>query len=301
MRYVLILILSVIFFYMNGVSIVYAENEEEKNEYDFNESEFEKKPFTFSGYVELFPSLYIADRQSALYRLKYYKEGPGNPNADAYLRIQPEATFEKGIFKAFIRAYETFGYSNHQWPFDLRLYEGYITLKPNQHIIIDAGKKTLKWGKGYAWNPVAFIDRPKNPDDPDLSYEGYTVASADFIASFTGPLKTISFTPVVLPVYNKLNDSFGKSGHWNFAGRLYLLFYDTDIDFIFIAGTNKISNYGIDLSRNITKSFEIHGECAVIPGYKKRHLSDIGLMRERTITAVSALAGIRYLTEIETT
>ena len=29
----------------------------------------------------------------------------------------------------------------------------------------------MKWGKGYAWNPVNFIDRPKDPYDPDLPIE----------------------------------------------------------------------------------------------------------------------------------
>jgi hypothetical protein len=33
--------------------------------------------------------------------------------------------------------------------------------------VLDAGKKVVKWGKGYAWNPVAFVDRPKNPEDPE--------------------------------------------------------------------------------------------------------------------------------------
>ena len=59
----------------------------------------------------------------------------------------------------------------------------------------------MKWGKGYAWNPVAFLDRPKNPDDPELPLEGFVIASADTIKSFDGPLKTFAFTPVLVPVY----------------------------------------------------------------------------------------------------
>ncbi|OHD67917.1 MAG: hypothetical protein A2W19_06620 [Spirochaetes bacterium RBG_16_49_21] len=277
---------------------IYAEDD---NEFKFEESEVEKKPFSIGGYVELFPSLYIADLKSALFRLKYYQNNPGSPYADAYLRLQPELTFEKGIFKAFARAYEAFGYSNRRWPFDLRLYEGYASLKPNQHVVIDAGKKTLKWGKGYAWNPVAFVDRPKNPDDPELAYEGYTVATADFIASFTGPLKTLSFTPVVVPVYKGINENFGGAGHWYFAGKLYLLFFDTDIDFLFFTGLENNYRLGIDVSRNITTNLEVHGEFAYLPGITKLSLGTTGMARKRKINAIAALGGIRYLTEIETT
>ena len=67
----------------------------------------------------------------------------------------------------------------------------------------------MKWGKGYAWNPVAFVDRPKDPEDPELAREGYVVATADYIKSFQGPLKTVSLTPVLLPVYKDVNDDFG--------------------------------------------------------------------------------------------
>ena len=66
-------------------------------------------------------------------------------------------------------------------------------------VTIDIGKKTLKWGKGYAWNPAAFVDRPKDPDEPEQNLEGFIVASMDWIRSFRGPLKTVSFTPVLVP------------------------------------------------------------------------------------------------------
>jgi hypothetical protein len=298
MKYFLILILSTIMSFIIINPVIHAED---NIEYKFDESEFEKKFFTFGGYTEFSSSLYIPDRDAALYRLKYYNNDPGNPYADAFLSILPEATFEKGIFKAFVRAFGTAGYTDSDWTYNDRLYEGYGTLKPNQHLIIDAGKKTSKWGKGYAWNPVAFIDRPKNPDDPELANEGYTIASADFIASFDWPLKTISFTPVAIPVYKKINDDFGKTEDWNFAGKLYLLFFDTDIDFMFLTGDSRGDRYGADISRNVTTSLELHGEFAYIPDYTKRYLDNSGVVKEKKFNAVSALAGIRYLTEKETT
>ncbi len=71
------------------------------------------------------------------------------------------------------------------------------------------------WGKGYAWNPVNFLDRAKDPADPDQTLEGNVMATLDYIRSFAGPLKTLSFTPVLFPVYDHLNDSFGLNNYFS--------------------------------------------------------------------------------------
>jgi len=166
---------------------------------------------------------------------------------------------------------------------------------------MDAGKKTFKWGKGYAWNPVAFIDRPKDPDDPELAQEGFIAAMADYIKSFDGPLKTISFTPVAFPVYDHINNDFGKNNHLNFAGKLYFLFYDTDIDLIVFSGGSKTTRYGMDFSRNITTNLEIHGEYAYIRDYQENFIDSNGKSNLNEYDAQSYLLGIRYLTSIDTT
>ena len=79
--------------------------------------------------------------------------------------------------------------------------------------------------------------------------EGYILATADYIKSFEGPLKTFSFTPVLLPVYDHVNDDFGNNNNLNMAGRFYFLLYDTDIDLMFMTGGSKPDRYGIDFSR----------------------------------------------------
>ena len=74
-----------------------------------------------------------------------------------------------------------------------KIFEGNVSLKPSPAFVAEFGKKTLNWGKGYAWNPAAFLDRPKNPDDPELAREGYIVASVDYTKSWDGQaLKTFS-------------------------------------------------------------------------------------------------------------
>ncbi len=238
-------------------------------EYTFDVSETEKKPYHIGGYTEIRPVLSGLDRDASLYKLKFYNRDEGNTLEEYNATLQLEGSLEKGIARLFVRTNTDYKNSYLGEDFKTTVYEGFLSLKPSSSLSIDIGKKTLKWGKGYAWNPVAFVDRPKDPDEPDLNLEGFIVASADYIKSFQGPLKTVSFTPVLVPAYGDVNDDFGENGHMNFAAKLYLLLYDTDIDFIFFTGESKTTRYGMDFSRNITTNFEIHGEFAYINNYKK--------------------------------
>lgn len=270
-------------------------------DYSFDISEIEKKPFYFGGYAEFSPEISLVDQDAALYRLKYYNHDQADL-ADTYaFKLQLDGSYEKGIARLFSRININAGYAFDEWSDEASVYEGYLSLKPSSSLVLDAGKKTLRWGKGYAWNPVAFLDRPKNPDDPELSLEGFVVASADYTRSFSGPLQTLSFTPVVIPVYDSLNDDFGSVDHLNVAGKVYLLFYDTDIDFIVLDGASKTNRYGADFSRNITPSFEVHGEAAWIDAYQKRVIDSLGQISVTEYDAFSYLLGLRYLTENDIT
>ena len=51
---------------------------------------------------------------------------------------------------------------------------------------------------------VGFVQRPKDPEDPNLPLEGFVMASADYTKSFNGPLQTVTLTPVLVPVYEDI-------------------------------------------------------------------------------------------------
>lgn len=272
-----------------------------EDEYAFDISETEKKPYSFGGYGEFRPAFSGLDKNAYLYKLRFYNRDEESILEEYNAVLQLEGSLEKGIAKLFLKINGEYKKSYLGEDIDLTLYEGFLSLKPSSSLTIDMGKKTLKWGKGYAWNPAAFVDRPKDPDDPELNLEGFIVASADIIKSFNGPLKTISFTPVLVPVYEHINDDFGEIDNLNFAGKLYFLLFDTDIDFTVLAGDSKTARFGADFSRNITTSFEIHGEFAFINDYKKKLINSSGNILEEEYDAKSYLIGIRYLTEKETT
>jgi len=231
---------TVLIFFLSISSIVSPTSAEE---YSFDLSEIEKKPYHLGGYMELKPYLFMPDKDARLYKFRYYNRNEGDIIDEYHAELQLEGGIERGITKFFLRTNTSYDKSRIEESQKTAIYEGYLFLKPSSSITIDIGKKTFKWGKGYAWNPAAFIDRPKNPVDPELSLEGFIAASGDYIKSFDGHLQTVSFTPVLIPVYEQVNDSFGEINRLNLAGRLYLLLYDTDIDFNILTGGSKTPRY----------------------------------------------------------
>jgi hypothetical protein len=270
-------------------------------EYTFDISEIEKKAYQIDGKAEIRPVIFGLDKDAALYKLKFYNRDDGSALKEYNAKLQLEGSFEKGIARFFARTNTDYKKSYLGEDQKTSVYVGFLSIKSSPSLTLDIGKKSLKWGKGYAWNPVAFADRPKDPDEPELGLEGYIVASADYIKSFEGPLKTVSFTPVLIPVYEHVNDTFGDINNLNFAGRLYLLFYDTDIDFIMLAGGSRTTRYGVDFSRNITTNFEVHVEFAYIRDYKKNILESDGTITRQQEEIQSYLIGIRYLTSFDLT
>lgn len=192
--------------------------------------------------------------------------------------------------------HDSLGSSNTQ-----RFDEAYISFKPDPGYTLDIGKVALQWGKGYAWNPVGFVQRPKDPNDVELARQGYSMAVADIIHNMEGDLKTIAFTPVIMPVSASMNSDFGQQGHVNLAGKLYLLYKDTDIDFTYLGTGSKTPRLGFDFSRNLGSNLEIHGEWARINDNERRTVSPTGAIRVETNNATNYLLGLRYLSENDTT
>lgn len=294
------LIRSVILAYALLVCFTPAVRGEEV--YTFDLEETEKSPWHFGGYAEIRPVLNVLDKDAALYQLLYYDKNPGSTITEYNARVQLEGSYEKGMGRVYVKTSTDCRYSSEMDDSSkTALFEGYGTLKPSESWKVEAGKKNLKWGKGYAWNPVNFLDRTKDPNDPELSMEGYVMGMLDYLRSLEGSVKTLAITPVVFPVYDHVNDDFGTDNHLNVAGKIYLLFYDTDLDFIYVAGGTRTPRYGADFSRNLTTSLEVHGEIAYIQRFQKQVLSDDGTIRTKTYDARSGLIGIRHLTTFDLT
>ncbi len=280
-----------------------ASMAEETPTFDLSEIEKEvkKKPYAFGGFLQVQPTLSGLDKDSALYKLKYYAQEPGAGSEASNLGARLEGAFQYGDLSAFARLDSFLTHDYDGWDGQMTLMEGYLSFKPNPRMAVDAGKRVTKWGKGYAWNPVSFVDRPKNPEDPEEALEGYYILGGDFIRSFDGPLQTLAFTPVILPVYEDINAEFGQTGYLNVAAKLYALLYDTDLDLLFFTGDSRTTRWGFDFSKNLRTNLEIHGEVAWIEDFQQISFQDNGRVTTSESDVWSYLVGMRYLTETDLT
>lgn len=288
-------------FLLLGLFLLANGTSGQEQEFEFDVDAFARKAFSLDGYLEFRPSLSLLNKDSAFYTLGFYNKDKPTVSAEGYFAVLADLAYRKGIFEAVLEPYFEAAASSSESSADGRLFQGYLSLKPSPSLTVFAGKRTLRWGKGYAWSPAALVERPKNPNEPDLAREGYWMATADWTKSFGGALKTLSFTPVVMPVSRSVNPSFSKKDGLNFAGKIYLLLFDTDIDLVMLAGGSIPARFGLDFSRNLRSNWEIHGEWAIFQNAERKTVGNEGQIRIETVSATSGLLGLRYLSAAETT
>lgn len=273
----------------------------QEEEFPFDADAFTRKAYSLDGYLEFRPSFAWLRQSSSLYKLQYYDRDNPKTLGKGYFALLADLAYRKGIFEALIEPYLDYTTSPYENEASAAIFQGYLSLKPSVAFSLYAGKKTLRWGKGYAWSPTALVERPKNPNEPDLAREGYWMITADYTKSFSGALKTLSFTPVIIPVSQSVNPDFSSTDGLNISAKLYLLFLDTDIDLVILAGKSQTARFGLDFSRNLRSNWEIHGEVAVFKDMERRHADDEGQVRTDVFDATRYLLGLRFLSEAETT
>ncbi|MCK4837388.1 MAG: hypothetical protein KAS94_01220 [Desulfobulbaceae bacterium] len=271
-----------------------------EEEYSFDLEEFENKTFDWGGYAEVKWEHLDFNQDGSLYHLNFYREPRSNLDRLSSI-LQFEGNFNKDKVAFNWRFQATARQDEIDWDDNFEVFEAFASLKPTPLATIDLGKKVFKWGKGYAWNPVGFIDRPKDPNNPEEALEGLVGAGVDLIKSFPGSLQTAALTAVVLPVWQGVNEDFGETDNVNLAAKLYLLYRDADIDLVWFTGNSRSTRYGVDFSKNIASNFEIHGELAHVPTQKSKVLDASGVLSVREEADTSYLLGIRYLTENDIT
>jgi hypothetical protein len=270
-------------------------------EFSFDVSSYEKKAYEWGGYLELTGEHLWLDRNAAFYNLTFPAEDrPGSFNRyQGVLELEGLYRFDRSSihFRGHAEVQDDHFGNQHE----TGIYEFYHAMRPYDSFLIEAGKRVLRWGKGYAWNPVGFMERTKDPNDPDLTREGFILATADYVRSFDGHLKTLAFTPVILPVTGGINTDFSPERDINLAARLYLLYHDTDIDFYLLGEGSRGAHIGMDFSRNLTPNLEVHGELAWIDDQRSVVIDAANQLRFAEKDLIKGLLGLRYLTESDIT
>jgi hypothetical protein len=274
--------------------IVYADD------YSFDLEAFEKKPLQWGGYLELKWEHMNLNRDGAFYLLNSYEDPRETLNRFA-TTLQFDGSFQMEKISANWVMQANAWQDEEERDKTADVFEAFVSLKPTPLATFNLGKKTYRWGKGYAWNPASVVDRPKDPNNPEEALEGFAGAELDLVKSFSGSLQTVALTTVFIPVTKGWNDDFGRDAGGNFAAKLYLLYKDTDIDLIWFEGHSRPTKYGIDFAKNLATNFEIHGELIHVPEQEKKVLSSDGTIDTREIAATSYLLGFRFLTESDLT
>ena len=270
-------------------------------EYTFDTSAFEKKAFELGGYAELKQEHFEFNRNGAFYRLNTLNQ-PQRETLDRTTgTLQLVGKVRPGAGTFDFRTNSSLQRDQLAHDHDTTIYDAAYSIRPHPGVTAEAGKRALRWGKGYAWNPIGFVERPKDPNDPQQAREGFWMASGDLIANPGGSLQTVAFTPVLLPVRDDINSDFGAPGRSNPAAKLYLLYRDIDIDFAWQGKGSRPGRFGMDFSTNLTSNFEIHGEWARIRNFTRPVVTSTGVVMNDLGNATSYLLGLRYLTASDTT
>lgn len=266
-------------------------------EFTFDDAEFKKKAFEFGGYAEAKLETLRLRPDTASYRLAY-PEDPGKRTLERFTgTLELTGKWNAGSWVSDFRVQASHATDALSSSTDKgTLMEGGIRWSPTDQLWLDLGKRSQRWGKGYAWNPVGFIERPKDASDTQASREGYYMASSEWVKSLGGPLATVSVTAALLPSTSEINADFGQTGHVNPALKLYGLFYNTDIDLYWLGEGSRPEKLGVDFSRNLGPSFEFHGEWALTRNAPRNVVNAEGRVAKTAENVQSALLGLRYIT-----
>lgn len=250
--------------------------------YSFNLEELESietKSYEYGGYVKGEYKYQKINESSPLYPSKN-KDYQSSKLAEAFLNFkyfQDSFTFHSDL----MANYENID-SDEEKTYTLN--QAFLNYKYNENHQLYIGKKTPKWGKGYYFNPVAFIDRKKDPNDPEASREGYYMANYQYNKVYESSLKNFAFDIVFLQTDTNFNDDLYEDKSNIIALKSYFLYNDIDIDLIYMYSNKQSEKVGVDFSTNLQTNFEIHAEYGkYLSGY------------------YAYLLGLKYLTEKDLT
>ncbi|MCP4295543.1 MAG: hypothetical protein GY786_08050 [Proteobacteria bacterium] len=258
--------------------------------YSFEVDEFTKKTWEWKGSGSVALTNKLLNQNSVIYPLKI-SDGRSD-SQDVEISIQLESRWDWDWSRLFLNGEvevqrSTVPDAENETSV---LKEAYWQLAEYEPSNYEIGKRLLRWGKGYAFNPVAFMEREKNPEDPEASREGLWVTQAVWILGKFGGFENTSINLVYLPINNSINEDY-QSGveEDNILGvKLYALTGRTDLDLYAVNwDQSDISYWGADFATNLTVNFELHGE--------------YGVTENSGNDSHQLLLGMRYLTENDVT
>ncbi len=246
------------------------------NDYEFSFDELETmetKSYEYSGYIQ------------GEYKYQSLDEGSQNSYLGELFFNYKYFVEDYSFYIDLLGNYENI---NHKEDFEALINQGFLNYKYNENHQIYIGKKTPKWGKGYYVNPLAFIDRKKDPNDPEGSREGFSQINYQYNKVFNSTLNNISFDMVYLKTTKDVNDYFYNGEDSDIlALKTYFLYNDIDIDLVYLYSSKDEDKFGFDFSTNLQSNFEIHGEYGRFDNGYYSYLLGLKYLTENDLTILS--------------
>ncbi len=253
----------------------------------------------WQGNLDVKYTLFHMHESSALYKLQFPLTKPSSPLLTQY-RFEPylNAEYRTSDLGFYLRTHATY-FNDADASVDI--FEAYGNFNPSFSTTLQAGKRVYSWGKGYAFNPVGYVNPLKDPENPELAQAGLLSANVEHVKSFSsGALQNISFLLVVIPSSGSTSSRFGELKQTELALKTSLLLWDTDIDLMGFYSTQKPKRLGMDIARNLSDNVEVHGELSYSANVERFTIASNALVSSTT-NSVSFLLGFRFLHESNTT
>jgi hypothetical protein len=176
--------------------------------------------------------------------------------------------------------------------------ELYLNYSPAPWMNLLLGKKRIVWGSGFAFNPTDLINPPKDPTNPnfqragawmakvELPFEKFTISTV-FVPSVLYQQSGLPFALMKYPDYPPAetvanptlvrDPRVDEQFHYLLAARLYMLLYDTDVNFIYYFsnkyndGFENKSRFGASFSRYFFTDYELHIEALLQQGSSRSY------------------------------
>ena len=292
--------LKQLFFYILILSAVFLWKDADAQDYDFDiPEEEESAKIEFNGNLDAKWGILQTNDSSPLFGLQFF----GQDKPDEYLSQYRLDFYFNGDYryKQVGFTMRTFAQYTKDDPIDISFFELYGNLNLSPKVTLGIGKRRYNWGKGYAFNPVGYVNAEKDPENPDLALAGKNSLYINYNHSFTsGLIQNLSLSTIVLPQEADILERYSNFDDLSAAFKLYLLLNNIDIDFMLFTGKNQQQRYGMDFSTNLLENIEVHGEVSYSTNEENSFIQNNTVLMSET-DGFSYLLGLRYLNDLNIT
>lgn len=267
-------------------------------EYDFDIPE-ENTKIEFNGNLDSKWGILQTRKSSPFFGLQFYDAPEKSDYLSQYrldFYLNGEYRYKRiGFFM------KTFYQYAREEPLSPAFFELYGSLNLSPRLTMNIGKRRFNWGKGYAFNPVGYVNADKDPENPDLALAGKTSLYINYNRSFaSSTLQNFSLGAILLPPEAEINQKFASAENIGAAFKLYFLLKNIDIDLMAAFKKDEPQRFGLDFSANLQENIEVHSEFSYAHGEHKYLIID-DLVNQQKTDGISLLLGLRYLNRFNTT